>query len=93
MTRPMILFLLPKDAGSTITDVTYWGTGDAERFKSATLNDDGVWSTMQHNGPRELNCNYITKFTVQRGGEVTTWAEGKHPGLWTRTVYRKAAVA
>lgn len=89
--RPLILDLLPDTPGATITDVTYWGTGDAERFKSATLNDDGVWSTMQHNGPRELNCHYITKFTVQRGDEVTTWAEGKSLNLWTRTVHRKAS--
>ena len=91
MNRPLILEILPKEVGSTITDVTYWGTGDAERFKSATLSDDGVWSTMQHNGPRELNPHYITKLTVQQGNVVTTWSEGKHPNLWTRTVYRRAA--
>ena len=44
MTRPLILDLLPDFHGATITDVTYWGTGEAERFKSATRDDDGVWS-------------------------------------------------
>ncbi len=93
MNRAMILFLLPMDVGSTITDVTYWGTGEPERFESATRDDDGMWSTEQRNGRRDINYRYITEFTVQRGGEVTTWTEDKRTGLWGRTVHRKATEA
>ena len=90
LARPLILDLLPQEGGSTITDVTYWGTGDPERFESATLDDDGVWSTMQHNGRRDLTCSYITEFTVYQGDDTTTWTEGSHQNEWSCTIERKA---
>ena len=87
--RPLILDLLPDFHGATITDVTYWGTGEAERFKSATRDDDGVWSAPARIGLRPLNLHYITEFTVQRDGDTTTWAEGQNPNQWTCTIERK----
>ena len=88
--RPLILDLLPDFHGATITDVTYWGTGEAERFKSATRDDDGVWSASAWIGLRPLNLHYITEFTVYQGDDRTTWTEGSHANEWSCTIERKA---
>ena len=89
MTRPLILDLLPDAPGTTITDVTYWGIGEAEWFTSATLSDDGEWSTPWRGGHRPMNPNYITEFTVHQGDDTTTWTEGSHSNEWSCTIERK----
>lgn len=83
---PLIYFLLPKDTGSVITDITYQSTGEPEHFESVTLNEVGEWSTEQPNGRRNLSILYITEFTVQRGDEIITRIKDKNTGRWDRIV-------
>ena len=89
MIRPLILDLLPDTPGATITDVTYWGTGGAEWFTSATLSDDGEWSTPWRGGHRPMNPHYITEFTVHNSPDTTTYTEGADTNEWTATIRRK----